>query len=223
MNAQQFHQEHYARAMRTHGYFLAQFPSTPDLLSLINTIGVPRTHDPNGTLVWDIRPQTTDVRAARSHQASEFPWHTDCAFENPPPEYMALLVVQPDRFGGGESLLLDTQSFVFSAATQRSLQQPFPFRAPREFEKGEPITYGSILLPRGMRYRREIIPDELCTREQLHALDALDEVIARSNPMRTVLPQNSILFLDNHRFLHARTEIYDPQRHLQRIRYDAKP
>lgn len=37
------------------------------------------------------------------------------------------------------------------------------------------------------------------------------------------LPRGSVVLMDNRRWLHARNEVMDPERHLRRVRWDARP
>jgi len=69
-----------------------------------------------------------------------------------------------------------------------------------------------------MRYRRKIIDEQLCP-EAVPALDELDAAISAVEPLRMRLRSGTILLLDNARFLHARSEVRDPERHLLRMRF----
>lgn len=44
------------------------------------------------------------------------------------------------------------------------------------------------------------------------------ETVSSANKM--LVPQQTIIFLGNHKFVHARSEVYDNNRHLQRVRFD---
>lgn len=37
------------------------------------------------------------------------------------------------------------------------------------------------------------------------------------------LPRGSVILIDNYRWLHARSHVRDPERHLRRVRWDARP
>ena len=66
---------------------------------------LPIAHSATRGWFWDVRPSKTNFQAgnhqARSETMNEFPWHTDCSYEDPPPRYFALQVLQHDRYGGG--------------------------------------------------------------------------------------------------------------------------
>lgn len=98
----------------------------------------------------------------------EFPWHTDCSYENPPPRYFALHVLQPDRYGGGTLSVMSVQrlSKLLSEATKASLARPkYLIRTPPEFEKAlrQQHIVGSIMVTDAekqanvMRFREDIL------------------------------------------------------------------
>lgn len=164
-----------------------------------------------------------------------FDWHTDCSYEDKPPRYFALQVLQPDRYGGGtlSVLKVDQLLSLLSPFAQQWLSGAhYRIEVPPEFvktqEKQEII--GNLLaLPKGasgskLRFREDITSP--LTKEASQALDELksllfsDEIQSRVQhfPAET-LPRGSIIIMDNHRWLHARNEISDPDRHLRRVRW----
>ena len=195
-----------------------------ELRRIVGQLGSAEQHDRLGRIIWHIRYDA--AAAARGATASltmePLPFHTDGAFEDPPPRYLAQYVVREDRFGGGETLLVEVGAVLcrLSAATLDVLRAAcFRFHAPAEYERGLPPRDVSIVFGDGlMRYRRKIVDEELC-REAVPALDELDAAIGAVEPLRLRLRAGNILLLDNARFLHARTEVRDPQRHLLRMRF----
>jgi alpha-ketoglutarate-dependent taurine dioxygenase len=195
-----------------------------ELRKIVGQLGNAEQHDRLGRVVWHIRYDAT--AAARGATASltmePLPLHTDGAFEEPPPRYLAQYVVREDRFGGGETLLVEVAAILrrLSAETLNVLRSTrFRFCAPAEYDKGVPFRDAPILFGEGlMRYRRKIIDEELCP-EATWALDELDAAIRAVEPQRLWLRSGAILLLDNARFLHARTEVRDPERHLLRMRF----
>lgn len=191
---------------------------------IVAELGAACTHHAGGDEVWNIRfdPAAGDA-GTRSRTMKEFPLHTDGAFEEPAPRYIAQYVVREDRFGGGESLLLNVADILvqLSPETCDILRHThFRFCTPREFDKGLayndlPILFGDGLV----RFRREIIDESACSLDQIAALDEVDVAIDALEPMRFQLPSGALLLLDNARFLHARTAVLDPQRHLLRMRF----
>lgn len=209
---------------------LALVESTPgdsegrQLRQLVGQLGTAEQHDRLGRIVWHIRYDA--LAAARGATPSltmePLPFHTDGAFDDPSPRYLAQYVVQEDRFGGGETLLVavDQVRRRLSDETLTVLTSTcFRFYAPAEYNKGLPYRDAPILFGDGlMRYRREIIDEEFCL-SAIPALDELDKAISDVKPLRLQLPSGTILLLDNARFLHARTEVRDPERHLLRMRF----
>lgn len=195
-----------------------------ELRRMVGQLGTAETHDQFGRIVWDIRFNAT--AAARGATASltmePLPFHTDGAFQNPSPRFLAQYVVREDRFGGGETLLVDAASVLsrLSADTLGVLRsQHFRFWAPAEYVTGAPYHDAPIVFGDGLlRYRRAIIDEAIGENTQL-LLDQFDAAIAAVEPMRLPLSSGDVLLLDNARFLHARSKVLDPERHLLRIRF----
>jgi alpha-ketoglutarate-dependent taurine dioxygenase len=193
---------------------------------VVAELGTADPHHTGGKDMWDIRYRpAAGGGCTRSLTLQSFPYHTDGSFEEPPPRYIALYVVREDRFGGGATLLLEVAAVLphVSAGARQTLRSTrFRFRVPAEFDKGVPYCDAPILFGDGLlRYRREIIDESDCGRAQVAALDELDAAIAATEPARLSLPSGTLLLLDNARFLHARTEVRDPERHLLRMRFSS--
>lgn len=133
---------------------------------------LPIAHSATKGWFWDVLPTTTSFQTANCQACSEtmdeFPWHTDCSYENPPPRYFALHVLQPDRYGGGTLSVVSVQrlSELLSEATKASLARPeYLIRTPPEFEKStrQQHIVGSIIVPdtenqtNMMRFREDIL------------------------------------------------------------------
>lgn len=177
----------------------------------------------------------------------DFPWHTDCSYEYPPPRYFALQVLQPDRFGGGTLSVMSVARLTeyLSATTRAALMRPdFRIAIPTEFVKDPSRTSirGRLLIQnetttgggRGsalIRFREDIVTP--LSAEAAAALDdlgtALRHLAAAHDAHSTLhlsaqdLPARSIIVIDNRRWLHARNHVRDPERHLRRVRWDAAP
>lgn len=195
-----------------------------EVQQIVEQLGKAEQHDRLGRTVWHIRYDA--AAAARGATASltlePLPFHTDGAFEDPSPRYLAQYVVREDRFGGGETLLVEVAAVLrrLPAKTLDILRSAsFRFHAPAEYAKGAGFRDASILFGDGlMRYRRVIIDSDL-DEEAKSALDELDAAICSVEPLHLRLRSGEILLLDNARFLHARTEVLDPERHLLRMRF----
>lgn len=66
---------------------------------------LPIAHSAARGWFWDVRPNDTIFQShnhqARSETMQDFPWHTDCSYEESPPGYLALQILQHDCQGGG--------------------------------------------------------------------------------------------------------------------------
>jgi alpha-ketoglutarate-dependent taurine dioxygenase len=174
----------------------------------------------------------------------EFPWHTDCSYEEMPPRYFALQVLQHDRFGGGTLSAMNIQRLnqSLSPSTQASLmRREYSIRIPKEFVKdptkleiiGNVMAIDQESQSCMMRFRRDLLSP--LTERASKALEELDACFqstgatAQSEWPSTVhltaadFPTGTIIIMDNRRWLHARNQINDPKRHLRRLRWDAIP
>ena len=216
------------------------------LLSLHEHHGhqLPLTHSATRGWFWDVRPNATDFPTrsyrARSETMEEFPWHTDCSYEDPPPRYFALHVLQHDRFGGGTLSVLNVErlSQLLSPETRVQLSRPeYQIMIPPEFTKDPARRYilGSLLMSDEsgrssiMRFREDILmpvspPASKALSELKQALKSAEaQSYSTIHLTSSDLPQNTIIVLDNRRWLHSRNEIQDSERHLRRVRWDAVP
>jgi len=183
---------------------------------------------------------------ARSETMNTFPWHTDCSYENSPPRFFALQVLYPDQCGGGILSLLQVERLLvrLSASAQRALSAPeYHIQVPPEFIKNDnrfsiigPVLSTSQAMdgeshPRlkpQLRFREDIFTP--LTERAKMAMEELKHLLLGSEIQMEVLyftpellPQESIILLDNRRWLHARSAVKDPNRHLRRVRWDARP
>jgi alpha-ketoglutarate-dependent taurine dioxygenase len=209
---------------------------------------LPITHSASRGWFWDVRPESvsfqTDNHRARSETMEEFPWHTDCSYEEMPPRYFALQVLQHDRFGGGTLSAMNIQRLnqSLSPSTQASLmRREYSIRIPREFVKDptkEEIVGNLMAIDQEsqscmIRFRRDLLSP--LTERASKALEELDAcfqttgAVAQSESPSIVhltaadFPTGTIIIMDNRRWLHARNQINDPERHLRRLRWDAIP
>ncbi|KAF3920071.1 hypothetical protein AA313_de0200379 [Arthrobotrys entomopaga] len=198
--------------------------------------GLPVDHSQTKGWLWDVKPihgkvHTSQDPLARSETMNDFPWHTDCSFEPSPPRHFALHVLQADRYGGGALSVLQTKDVVgaLSPTTVDVLSRAeFAFTVPDEFAKGVSTLVGSLLdmsdnEPK-LRYRRDIITP--LTRRAETALNELDRLLDGCSLQRVLkaedLPNGMVIILDNARWLHARNNVNDPDRHLRRVRWNAQ-
>ncbi|KAK6540822.1 hypothetical protein TWF694_008210 [Orbilia ellipsospora] len=253
---QRSHVENAARYLQQHGILKItlgfQDPGSQYLEQLVLSLHehhghqLPISHSASRGWFWDVRPSfgtsfQTPQHQARSETMDEFPWHTDCSYEDLPPRYFGLHVLQHDRLGGGTLSVINVQklSELLSPETRTSLmQQDYSIRIPLEFIK-EPekrSIIGSLLTaqhssqPYTIRFRRDLITP--LTERASRALQEFDvslrraETRADSSSLHLTpkdLPAGSIILVDNRRWMHARNDIKDPERHLRRVRWDAIP
>jgi hypothetical protein len=178
------------------------------LTELIEGWGTLHRHDSSGRVVWDVRSEVSGQ--ARSQGMDEFSLHTDASFEDPPPRYVGLLVIRPDRLGGGLSQWLSTAEALtrVSGSCKVRLREGHYLPVPSEFSKGVKGIRGPLLCGLDlMRYRRELVdvPEfSAALDRQRHSCD---------------LAEGTLFLLDNWRFLHGRTAVHDASRHLLRVRF----
>ncbi|GFP57618.1 hypothetical protein ACSS6W_010036 [Trichoderma asperelloides] len=205
---------------------------------------LPISHSASRGWFWDVRPNNTVFQTAnhqaRSETMEEFPWHTDCSYEDLPPRYFALHVLQEDRFGGGTLSAMNTQrlSLSLSPSTRATLmRREYSITIPPEFIKDprKRSIVGSLMSadeqgqPSMLRFRRDLVT--ALTERASRALHELDAAVqdAKAQSQSTVhltakdFPAGTIILMDNRRWLHARHSIKDPKRHLRRVRWDAVP
>lgn len=205
--------------------------------------GLPIDHSASRGWFWDVRPSTTTFQSnghrARSETMRDFPWHTDCSYEDRPPRYFALHVLRPDMRGGGTFSALSVQRVVdrLSGAARAALGRPeYRIEVPPEFVRSSSRDHGvgsllSVDAASGsvtMRYREDIMapmgPVAASAMDELRGLLRSPEVERETLRLRSEsMPRGSLLLLDNRRWLHARNEVKDPERHLRRVRWDAIP
>ena len=198
--------------------------------------GPPIEHSATRGWFWDVRPMEKAINRARSESSLNFPWHTDCSYESRPPQFFALHVLHADQHGGGTLLALNALQVLrkLESSAFETLSRPeFRITVPPEFSKGIPSIDGSVLNQAGessdlrIRFRSDIIrPLSNRAEKALKGVRRLlapgseadiEDIKLRFTPED--LPSNTIVLMDNSRWLHARTEVKDPKRHLRRIRW----
>ena len=201
-------------------------------------------------VAWDVRARQATPEQARfvtfSERVGGADMHTDSSFYPMPEEQFLLYVVAAARCQGGASLLIEVDDIerelrrtpAGRAAFALLSTAPLPFRVPSVYAaKDEQLEYyqapvfqrhadGSL----GMRWRYDSICKgleacpEFSTPELVAALALLNEVIERQAPrFERTLPDDTLLWADNHRTLHGRAVYSDPARHLIRIRISNTP
>ncbi|KAF3941499.1 hypothetical protein ABW19_dt0200513 [Dactylella cylindrospora] len=226
-------------------------PSSDYLVSLVKDglhpmhgHGLPVDHSQKKGWLWDVKPihgkvHTSHDPLARSETMNVFPWHTDCSFEANPPRHFALHVLHADRYGGGALSVVRTSDIIQELSEQaisRLSKAEFIFKVPDEFDKGVSHHLVGALLDMSngepkLRYRRDIITP--ITNEAGLALEELDNLLegcctSSGRCFKKVLkaedlPDGMVIVIDNAKWLHARNQVNDPDRHLRRVRWNAQP
>lgn len=168
-----------------------------------------------------------------------FPWHTDCSYESSPPRFFALQVLQPDKCGGGTLSVIQVDWLLsrLSADARHALSEcEYGINVPPEFIKddkqlqivGRVLSTPGLIQHPQLRFREDIftpLTDRArSAMEELKALllgPGIQTEILHLTP--ELMPRGSIILLDNRRWLHARNEVRDPNRHLRRVRWDSRP
>lgn len=206
-----------------------------------------RTH----RVAWDVRaksqPPGADARFVTfSERTGSADMHTDSSFYPMPEEQFLLYVVSAARCSGGASLLIDVEDIY--AALQRSAagraafdllwETPLPFRVPSVYASGDdrlelfmaPVFARSSAGELTMRWRYDSIVKGLAARPLLAspaltaALELVNGIVEQHAPrFQRQLPDDTLLWADNHRVLHGRGDYSDAERHLIRIRISSVP
>ncbi|THV54928.1 hypothetical protein BGAL_0017g00220 [Botrytis galanthina] len=226
-------------------------PDSTYLLEIIQSLqrhhahGEPLAHSSTRGWFWDVKPTPKSASIehhARSETMDDFPWHTDCSYALEPPKFFGLHVLQADRCGGGTLSVLQVDKvlkLVSKEALKTLSEGKFRIEVPSEFANGTKSVIGPVLKLVGdeqvgfqkmkCRYRADIIHP--LTEEAESALREPNQALAQArmdkgdlclNLTPQMLPNGSVLLMDNGKWLHARNEVKDPERHLRRIRWDAR-
>lgn len=227
-----FHPRQLESILKEQGMAFFHLPS-PDpegkvLQKMVAQIGVVNPHNQHtDSGLWPIKYDQAAIDSgipARSQTDKEFPMHTDCCFEDKPPRVFALEVVHADQKGGGKNRLVSGKELVarLSPQAQETLEKTtFRLKVPPEFRKEVDYVEGPLMAEGHLfRYRRDCILDEYCSQKQLSALAEVEAALQDWSLVYDIyLPEQTLMFLDNARYLHARDAILDRDRHLWRMRF----
>jgi hypothetical protein len=209
-------------------------------------LGVPLVQNVQGTLLYDVRDTGQDVAygARFSVTNAESSFHTDNSFGATVLDYVGLLCLQPARAGGLSQNVSGYSAFEELARSEpavlETLARPFHVDRRGGVQPGEAPTVqfpvitrdGEAFLYRYLRYWIEAghqKANQPLTREQLHALDALDAVLARPElRVEFSLRPGQMMFINNRWILHNRTGFEDDpaperRRHYVRLWLTAAP
>lgn len=224
------------RSLRKHGLALVgvreRLGNKLDLANFLShKLGAKcRTHSDLEGEVWDVRPAPNwTLKDARSHTTRPFEIHTDASFEKEPPEYVAMSVIHADRRGGGLLSIAKISDAVNRLSKDQLdvLETVKPrWIVPDEFRKsGGSDTFAPVLKSTTKaRFRRDKISVDHLPAEEASAFQKTFEtfcsIVEECNSKGMIVPEQTIIILDNQRFAHARSAVMDLDRHLHRVRFD---
>jgi alpha-ketoglutarate-dependent taurine dioxygenase len=223
------------------------------LYAIALTLGFPTSTDQRTKRVaWDVkaRPETdNDARFVTfSERIGSADMHTDSSFYPMPEEQFFLYVVKAARCNGGHSILIDNEDLyrhLHETAEGRAAYEllrstEIPFRVPAVYATNDDNVeyFMAPVITEGdegkggfkIRWRYDAITKGLAARPDLRtpelvaALELMHHVAEVSAPrLKEQLPDDTLLWANNHRALHGRTYYEDPARHLVRIRISDVP
>ncbi|MBA3532095.1 MAG: TauD/TfdA family dioxygenase [Ardenticatenales bacterium] len=197
------------------------------LFALMRLVGQPIQDEKAGPMIMDLKPvrHEMSVETTSYYSWNEFDYHTDLSYVDEPPDFIAVLCVQPDPNGEGESIFSDVRvsAPALSPEAISALQEPhFTFRAPPHYKGGRVVQLpilertpaGELTLRvRFDRLEAEGVEAQAALQELYHTLD--------QNKVEILLPHHSAYIVDNRRVVHGRspfTPTFDERdRHLKRI------
>ena len=237
----------YSRALQEHGICGIEIswpdPNSQFLLDVVHKMGgKPDTHSKTQGALWDVKwkPEgvysegTGTAAQAISHSLGEFAWHTDGAFEEHPTRFFGFHIIHPDKRGGGVFRILRADDLIHllsSRAVNTLTKHEYDLKVPPEFFKGAKTVNGKLLEIDSrtgrafVRYRKDILHNPPSKdRDACAAVEELNDLLESSEDVGEHVPEfafkeNTILLMDNARYLHSRTNIKDPDRWLRRVRF----
>jgi hypothetical protein len=176
---------------------------------------------PRAQLVHYIQP-ATDRPASGGTQYETEKLHTDTADWDPPVKLISMVCVRADPDGGGRSQVLDIDTLREEVRARLGSQmlkllelEPVPWLlAPY---RGGGVSWRAVLSENSMCWRRYTIEMAIASQgielspTMTAALDSLEEVVTDAPGMlEFLMRENELLFVDNHKTVHARTPLSNP-------------
>lgn len=176
---------------------------------------------PRAQLVHYIQP-ATDLVATHGSQFESEKLHSDTADWNPPVRLISMLCVRADREGGGRSRVLDFETLRDEVRARLGNQilellatEPVPWLlAPY---RGGGVSWRTVLSENGVCWRRYTIEKALSSlgielsTTTMAALDSFEKIVTDiPGTFDFLMREGELLFVDNHKTLHARTTLANP-------------
>lgn len=212
------------------------------LLCICLAVGIPVEHNKDkNDYIWEIKVKQTEQNLSYlptfSEHNLEANLHTDTQYHLNPEKYIALLTIKQAMCGGGKTIILDFYEVLKTLQkTNKGIsclntlkEYTFPFAVPTVFAEdklNQEVIYSHIISNDfTIRYRYDTIYNGLKianipqTDIRYWALSFFENHLVRHSQQKIFyLPENHIIFINNHRFLHGRTSFQDTTRYLLRVR-----
>lgn len=206
-------------------------------------LGDPTANIPFDNVLWDVKNKGDEKSGHTSFSENErkADYHTDSASLPIPEHFFFLYAVRAADCGGGISLLRDgrilknqlEQTSKGREALRALSETTLPKRIPEAFKKYAYLAddgnfYAPVISDREpmWRWRKHGLRRGLAsnpeydTPEVRRALATVSDLLdSAPDEIRTVIPTDGILIVNNHITLHGRTAFTDPERHLLRLRF----
>lgn len=174
--------------------------------------------EPRAQLVHYIQP-ASDLRASHRSQYETEKLHTDTADWKTPVKLISMVCIRADKDGGGRSRVLDVDTLRqevqnrLGAKTLKLLEtEPVPWQMADYLGGGK--KWRTVLTESSVCWRRYTIDlaldsaDAKLSAPMSATLDAFEDVIASTpGTIEFLMREGDLLFVDNHRTIHARTPI----------------
>lgn len=210
-----------------------------DFLLFCSLLGSPTPHIGN-EYVWDIKaqPKNSSQYNTFSETNSSAPFHTDTQYREVPEKYMSLLSLKISSINEGLTEIINANNLIadFSSdaigkeyiETLRTVK--YPFLVPSIFSKEKltpeiiyakiiddkiPIRYRYDSIIRGLKYSIKF------SKKQVDAINYFDSFLNNYKNKETfLLNEGEVLIVNNYKILHSRTEFFNLNRHLLRVRFN---
>ncbi|MFG1480037.1 TauD/TfdA family dioxygenase [Xanthobacter sp. V4C-4] len=223
-------------------YALSALMGTPSVTN-------PRT----GEVVWDVKDARREAAGDAAHHGrywsfsetnDEASYHTDTQYFADPERYFLLYFHEIASCGGGVNSLRSVEMLKDEMMRSRDgrealaffHEQPLPFRIPTLFTStGRPETREYTFAPLFgadvyCRYRSDTLEKGLEDHPEYDTPQARRHLafwqkLLDDGPgeIRQAMPRDSLVIIDNHRALHARSAFEDHRRLVVRVRFHAAP
>ena len=213
------------------GWLHLKLPSDAQWMALATQItGCHLFEQQNGMLFDHVHPIEKKEHLSDSNGSAAIPPHTDGPHFSTPPKYLVLFCRTPDKLGLVKTLFADVHELLQCELTekdQKLLMKPIQFMSKDGQTKViAPILNFTALNQILFRYSENIIlrghpsPDTHVSSVYNPHLKEICDRISQwfyHEAYSVTLDHGSLVLINNHRFCHGRTQVFDKKRHLERI------